>query len=123
MYFNFQSKHLKLNSKLPLKYSPLADTLIIPHSILQVRNAIHALQELATTSSCVAASRYPYPLPAHSNPNLPHSQVRQNSTCTLMRSSSHPPEIFRCDEPEYLTHADAQTQTDAPIDLLRYLLK
>ncbi|KAJ9599982.1 hypothetical protein L9F63_009724, partial [Diploptera punctata] len=35
-----------------------------------VRNAIQALQELATSNTAMT-TRYPYPLPAHSNPNLP----------------------------------------------------
>lgn len=85
--------------------------------LLKVRNAIQALQELATTSNTVA--RYPYPLPAHSNPNLPHSNPHLNNE-GLLRSSSHPPEMFCWEtegEPEKLI--DSQTQTDFPIDFIR----
>lgn len=59
----------------------------------QVKNAIQALQELATTSSNV---RYPYSLPARSNPDLPEN-VKRPHTAMLQRSSSHPPEVFGWD--------------------------
>uniref|UniRef100_A0A1B6DT39 Potassium voltage-gated channel subfamily H member 8 n=1 Tax=Clastoptera arizonana TaxID=38151 RepID=A0A1B6DT39_9HEMI len=83
----------------------------------EVRNAIQALQELATTSCTVA--RYPYPLPAHSNPNLPHSNPHLTNE-GLLRSSSHPPEMFCWDtkgESEKLI--DSQTQTDFPFDFIK----
>ncbi|VVC26503.1 Hypothetical protein CINCED_3A022052 [Cinara cedri] len=61
----------------------------------EVKNAIQALQELATTSSNV---RYPYSLPARSNPDLPDNMKRPQ-TAMLQRSSSHPPEVFGWDGP------------------------
>ena len=56
------------------------------------------------------ATRYPYPLPAHSNPNLPD----KGSTVLLQRSSSHPPEMFCWDNSEPIISflSDKQTQTD-----------
>ncbi|KAG8298896.1 Potassium voltage-gated channel sub H member 4 [Homalodisca vitripennis] len=86
----------------------------------EVRNAINALQELATTSNTVANNRFPFPLPAHSNPNLPH--VR-GSDIPLPRSSSHPPDMF-CWEDEGDAGADrsvtdAHTQTDLPLEYFR----
>lgn len=80
-----------------------------------MRNAIHALQELATTSSHVASTRFPYPAPAHSNPNLPHPMVNN----LLPRSSSHPPEIFLREGERSLKFVDAQTQTDIPLGLIK----
>lgn len=63
--------------------------------MFQVKNAIQALQELATTSSNV---RHPYSLPARSNPDLPDNMKRPH-TAMLQRSSSHPPEVFGWDGP------------------------
>ncbi|XP_029346805.1 potassium voltage-gated channel subfamily H member 8 isoform X2 [Acyrthosiphon pisum] len=63
----------------------------------EVKNAIHALQELATTSSNV---RYPYSLPARSNPDLPEN-VKRPQMAILQRSSSHPPEVFGWDGTVY----------------------
>lgn len=85
-----------------------------------MRNAINALQELATTTNSVANNRYPFPLPAHSNPNLPH--VRGNE-CSLPRSSSHPPDMF-CWESETESavkrcSSNAETQTDIPLEYFR----
>ena len=80
-----------------------------------MRNAIHALQELATTSSHVASTRYPYPVPAHSNPNLPHPIINN----LLPRSSSHPPEIFLREGERSHKFVDAQTQTDIPLGLIK----
>ncbi|XP_024084658.1 potassium voltage-gated channel subfamily H member 8 isoform X2 [Cimex lectularius] len=81
----------------------------------EVRNAIHALQELSATST--AASRYPYPLPAHSNPNLPYSSYGMSTE--ILRSSSQPPEIFRGHLVDHLYHQiDAQTQTDTSLDII-----
>ncbi|XP_025406127.1 potassium voltage-gated channel subfamily H member 8 isoform X3 [Sipha flava] len=59
----------------------------------EVKNAIQALQELATTST---NARYPYPLPARSNPDLPEN-VKRPLAGMLQRSSSHPPEVFGWD--------------------------
>ncbi|XP_015380280.1 PREDICTED: potassium voltage-gated channel subfamily H member 8 [Diuraphis noxia] len=63
----------------------------------EVKNAIQALQELATTSSNV---RYPYSLPARSNPDLPEN-VKRPQMAILQRSSSHPPEVFGWDGTVY----------------------
>lgn len=74
-----------------------------------MRNAIQALQELATSNTAMT-TRYPYPLPAHSNPNLPD----KCNTVVLQRSSSHPPEMFcwESSEPMISFMSDKQTQTD-----------
>ncbi|RZF48288.1 hypothetical protein LSTR_LSTR014494 [Laodelphax striatellus] len=84
----------------------------------EVQNAIVALQELATTSNTVVTSRYPFPLPAHSNPNLP----RVNNAGMLPRSSSHPPEMF-CwesqDDSYQPTLIDNETQTEDLVELVR----
>ncbi|XP_050537378.1 potassium voltage-gated channel subfamily H member 8 isoform X2 [Daktulosphaira vitifoliae] len=84
----------------------------------EVKNAIQALQELATTST--NASRYPYPVPARSNPDLPENNKRAQ-TAVLQRSSSHPPEVFGWDasddSPSHRSHAlsiDVAVQTDTP---------
>lgn len=57
-------------------------------------------------------------LPHRSNPNLPHIQ----GMGMLPRSSSHPPDMFCWDEPvsrhSLTPHADKQSQTDDPIDML-----
>ncbi|KAF0769867.1 potassium voltage-gated channel subfamily H member 8 isoform X2 [Aphis craccivora] len=70
----------------------------------EVKNAIQALQELATTSSSV---RYPYPLPARSNPDLPEN-VKRPQMALLQRSSSHPPEVFGWDGTVYDSPAHHQ---------------
>lgn len=62
---------------------------------MQVKNTIQALQELATTRT---NARYPYPLPARSNPDLPENMKRPLAGM-LQRSSSHPPEVFGWDGP------------------------
>lgn len=85
----------------------------------QVRNAINALQELATTSNTVAnTNRFPFPLPAHSNPNLGRGN---DMNVTLPRSSSHPPDMF-CweddDTPEKKS-TEAETQTEIPLEYFR----
>ena len=90
--------------------------------MIQVRNAVQALQELATSSTAMG-TRYPYPLPAHSNPNLPDSSLKHYNIVMLTRSSSHPPEIFCSDNSEYIIGSsvniriDKGTQTDEPTDL------
>ena len=90
--------------------------------MIQVRNAVQALQELATSSS-VMGTRFPYPLPAHSNPNLPDSSLKHCNMVMLPRSSSHPPEMFCSDNSEYVIGSsvtiriDKETQTDEPTDL------
>ncbi|XP_049859060.1 potassium voltage-gated channel subfamily H member 8 isoform X2 [Schistocerca gregaria] len=83
----------------------------------EVRNAIQALQELASSSSTVA-TRYPHPLPAHSNPNLPYNCLDGS---IIQRSSSHPPDMF-CWETEEMPMrlsrlADKETQTSMPVDI------
>ncbi|BES95559.1 PAC [Nesidiocoris tenuis] len=80
----------------------------------EVRNAIHALQELSATSS--AATRYPYPLPAHSNPNLPYSN--HGVSTEILRSNSQPPEIWRGHHDHLYKLADAQTQTEPALDII-----
>lgn len=89
---------------------------------MQVQNAIQALQELETTSNNVVSNRYPYPLPAHSNPNLP----RVHNSGMLPRSSSHPPEMF-CWESEEVSHhshlVDTETQTDNPIEMIKVFVR
>ncbi|KAI5720578.1 hypothetical protein M8J77_009037 [Diaphorina citri] len=92
----------------------------------EVRNAIQALQELATTSSNVASNRYPYPLPAHSNPNLPHNTQCPQQRALLQRSSSHPPEMFcweSMDQERYAHCVSQSTQTDYPIDMFESFVK
>ncbi|KAK9504395.1 hypothetical protein O3M35_010735 [Rhynocoris fuscipes] len=106
----------------------------------EVRNAIHALQELSATSAATAGGRYP----AYSNPDIAHhSGDHHHSMSTeILRCSSQPPEIFRRDHhinPQHHHHhhhhhhqvawadqegissstvyrfTDAQTQTDSYI--------
>jgi hypothetical protein len=90
--------------------------------MIQVRNAVQALQEFAT-SSTVMGTRYPYPLPAHSNPNLPDNSLKHCNMVMLPRSSSHPPEMFCSDNSEYVIGSsvnigiDKETQTDDLTDL------
>jgi hypothetical protein len=95
----------------------------------QVRNAIQVLQELATSNSAMA-TRYPYPLPAHSNPNLPDNSLKQCNVMMLPRSSSHPPEIFCWENSEPVLGSNAnfmldkETQTDELVDLIeQYILQ
>lgn len=69
------------------------------------------------------ATRYPYPLPTHSNPNLPHNCL---DGTMIQRSSSHPPDMF-CWEPvepqAKLTQVvDKDTQTTAPADLIEQFI-
>jgi len=97
--------------------------------MIQVRNAVQALQELAT-SSTVMGTRYPYPLPAHSNPNLPDNSLKHCNAVMLPRSSSHPPEIFCSDNSEYVIGSsvniriDKETQTDGLMELFeQYVLQ
>jgi len=90
--------------------------------VIQVRNAVQVLQELATSGTAMG-TRYPYPLPAHSNPNLPDSSLKHCNMVMLPRSSSHPPEMFYTDNSECIIGSsvniriDKETQTDEPIDL------
>jgi hypothetical protein len=90
--------------------------------MIQVRNAVQALQELATSGTAIG-TRYPYPLPAHSNPNLPDNSLKHCNMVMLTRSSSHPPEIFCSDNSEYVIDSsvnikiDKETQTDELVDL------
>ncbi|XP_077291084.1 eag-like K[+] channel [Arctopsyche grandis] len=79
---------------------------------MEVRNAIHALQEMTTPMHWNAA---------HSNPNIQWTHGAGgvlSSGSTLARSSSHPPEMF-CWEDERSGHQDSRciktnrsTQTD-----------
>lgn len=110
-------------SMLPFNSFPpipaLTSTSLLSRQLFQVRNAINALQELATTTNTVASNRFPFPLPAHSNPNIP--RVRGNEgDAPLPRSSSHPPEMF-CweDNAERERLVSAETQTDVPLDYIR----
>ncbi|XP_063239033.1 potassium voltage-gated channel subfamily H member 8 [Bacillus rossius redtenbacheri] len=91
---------------------------------LEVRNAIQALQELASSNSAMSA-RYPYPLPVHSNPSLPDSSsLRRGHAASLQRSSSHPPDMFCWDDgggsgsvvgaAGAVCRADCSTQTEPP---------
>jgi hypothetical protein len=90
-----------------------------------VRNAIQALQELAT-SNTATGTRYPHPLPAHSNPNLPDNSLKHCNVVMLPRSSSHPPEIFCWDNSETILSSnvnfmlDKETQTS--LDLLEHYI-
>ncbi|XP_050503214.1 potassium voltage-gated channel subfamily H member 8-like [Diabrotica virgifera virgifera] len=97
---------------------------------MEVRNAIQALQEMATPSSC-SASVINYS--AQSNPNIAHlhhspSGIPGNGM--LARSNSHPPEMF-CWEgppsppfPPMRTYIDSQTQTESTVTLMRqYILE
>lgn len=110
-------------SMLPFNSFPpipaLTSTSLLSRQLFQVRNAINALQELATTTNTVASNRFPFPLPAHSNPNIP--RVRGNEgDAPLPRSSSHPPEMF-CweDNAERERLVSAETQTDIPLDYIQ----
>lgn len=111
-----------LLSLLPDIFPPipiLTSTSLLTRQLFQVRNAINALQELATTTNTVASNRFPFPLPAHSNPNIP--RVRGNEgDAPLPRSSSHPPEMF-CweDNAERERLVSAETQTDIPLDYIQ----
>ncbi|XP_018909518.1 voltage-gated delayed rectifier potassium channel KCNH8 isoform X2 [Bemisia tabaci] len=89
----------------------------------EVKNAIHALQELATTSSHVVSSRYPFPLPAHSNPNITNESNRSQNSSVLQRSSSHPPEMFGWEsvDGEKPVVCDNCTQTD--LDLYKLFVQ
>ncbi|XP_069673245.1 voltage-gated delayed rectifier potassium channel KCNH8 isoform X2 [Periplaneta americana] len=95
----------------------------------EVRNAIQALQELATSNTAMG-TRYPYPLPAHSNPNLPDNSLKHCNMVMLQRSSSHPPEMFCWENSETILGGnvsfmlDKETQTDEPVGLLeQYVLQ
>lgn len=110
-------------SMLPFNSFPpipaLTSTSLLSRQLFQVRNAINALQELATTTNTVASNRFPFPLPAHSNPNI--HRVRGNEgDAPLPRSSSHPPEMF-CweDNAERERLVSAETQTDVPLDYIQ----
>ncbi|XP_021927519.1 potassium voltage-gated channel subfamily H member 8 isoform X4 [Zootermopsis nevadensis] len=95
----------------------------------EVRNAIQALQGLATSNSAMA-TRYPYSIPAHSNPNLPDNSLNQCNMVMLQRSSSHPPEIFCWENSEPVLGSnvnfmlDKETQTDDFVDVIeQYVLQ
>ncbi|RZC37990.1 potassium voltage-gated channel subfamily H member 8, partial [Asbolus verrucosus] len=86
-----------------------------------VRNAIQALQEMTTPSSCGGSVHYS----VHSNPNLHHSG---SGNGILARSTSHPPEMFYWEESNsppltfrpFPTYVDRDTQTDNEL-LRRYV--
>jgi hypothetical protein len=71
-------------------------------------------------------ARYPHPVPAHSNPNLPDSSQKHCNVVALQRSSSHPPEIFCWGNNEPVLRAninvtsDEETQTG--MDLLEQFI-
>lgn len=97
----------------------------------EVRNAIHALQEISTTmASQMDLTLHKYP-PARSIPNILSSSTATNhhpipppqEEYHLCRSSSHPPEMWReiqeqksCTSPAstHSTRRDTSTQTDEP---------
>lgn len=73
-------------------------------------------------------TRFPHPLPAHSNPNLPDNSLKQCNMVNLPRSSSHPPEMFCWDNSEHVLGSnvnfmlDKESQTS--LDLLeQYILQ
>lgn len=108
-----------LLSMLPVSCLPTS-TSLLTGQLFQVRNAINALQELATTTNTVATSnRFPFPLPAHSNPNIPRVRGNEGDS-PLPRSSSHPPEMF-CweDDTDRGRLVSAETQTDVPMDYIQ----
>ncbi|XP_063930893.1 potassium voltage-gated channel subfamily H member 8 isoform X1 [Zophobas morio] len=80
---------------------------------MEVRNAIQALQEMTTPSSCGGSAHYS----VHSNPNLHHSG---SGNALLARSTSHPPEMFYWEEQQspplafrpFPTFAEVGTQTE-----------
>jgi hypothetical protein len=91
---------------------------------LQVRNAIQALQEMTTPSSCGGSVHYS----VHSNPNLHHTG---SGNGILARSTSHPPEMFYWEESSsppplafrpFPTFADKDTQTDDEL-IRRYVTR
>lgn len=78
-----------------------------------MRNAIQALQEMTTPSSCGGSVHYS----VHSNPNLHHSG---SGNGILARSTSHPPEMFYWEDSSsppltfrpFPNYVDKETQTD-----------
>ncbi|CAG9831142.1 unnamed protein product [Diabrotica balteata] len=94
---------------------------------MEVRNAIQALQEMATPSSC-SASVINYS--AQSNPNIAHLHHSPSGNGILARSNSHPPEMFCWEGPPsppfapIRTYIDSQTQTESTVTLMRqYILE
>lgn len=95
------------------------------HFYLQVRNAIQALQEMTTPSSCTCSiANYS----AHSNPNIT-AELQHPRGVLLVRSSSQPPELFNWDAPPspafhaLKTYADCETQTDWTDAMHEYILE
>ncbi|CAH1375325.1 potassium voltage-gated channel subfamily H member 8 isoform X2 [Tenebrio molitor] len=91
---------------------------------MEVRNAIQALQEMTTPSSCGGSVHYS----VHSNPNLHHTG---SGNGILARSTSHPPEMFYWEESSsppplafrpFPTFADKDTQTDDEL-IRRYVTR
>lgn len=96
----------------PLNRNPL-------NNVLQVRNAIQALQEMTSPSSGPGSG-----FSAHSNPNIARIPCTNTSNGILARSTSHPPEIFCWDEPpspgvyKCLTSlVDQETQTETQVNI------
>lgn len=95
--------------------------------MIQVRNALQALQGLAASNTAMG-TLYPYSLPAHSNPNLPDNSFRHGNMMTLPRSSSHPPEIFSWNSGEHIVGSNASnmtekgTQTDELVHFLEHFV-
>lgn len=90
-------------------------SLISFYDYLKVRNAMQALQEMATTPS--------HHYSAHSNPNI--TDVH-HSSAILARSTSHPPEMFCWDgksqSPSKLVSMESkETQTDGEELLQHYV--
>ncbi|KAG5895875.1 hypothetical protein JTB14_012258 [Gonioctena quinquepunctata] len=93
---------------------------------MEVRNAIQALQEMATPSS-YSGSITNY---AASNPNIAHLHHSSSGNGILARSSSHPPDMFYFDEPlcpsfpTLTTYTDSETQTESSSAAVRqYILE
>lgn len=86
----------------------------------KVRNAIQALQELASSGQAIS-----YANQAHSNPNLGGFGMFFRNITSLPRSSSHPPEMFcwgHHDEPRNDMETKS-TQTDHPSDIFEQFVK
>ncbi|XP_074028423.1 eag-like K[+] channel isoform X2 [Leptinotarsa decemlineata] len=92
---------------------------------LEVRNAIQALQEMATPSPC-SGSVTNYTV--HSNPNIAHLRHSTSRNGILARSSSHPPEMFCFEEPHpsnfpsLTKYMNSETQTESSNVLIRQFI-
>lgn len=89
---------------------------------MQVRNAIQALQEMVTPSSCnTSVINYS----AQSNPNIAQFHHSPSGNELLARSNSHPPEMFCWEGPPsppfepIRTYIDSETQTESLVTIIR----